>query len=124
MTSVSSKRMFDNALLMGQHIVGNKAKEPISKLVLQENKARQIFRKTNFCYHVRVRIRNLLCFLETPVMRFVQCNSPNLIYLITYKGCSLQYIGKTAQNLNRLLSPRSGFNQPSKYGFCRILSDN
>ena len=42
--------MFDYALLMGQHIVGNKAKGRISKLVLQENKARQIFRETNFCY--------------------------------------------------------------------------
>ena len=34
-------------------IVGNKAKGRISKRVFQENKARQIFRKTNI---VRVRI--------------------------------------------------------------------
>ena len=52
--------------------VGNKAKERISKRVLQENKARQIFRKTNVCvsggkkwsfsgkFHV-------FCFLVTPV---------------------------------------------------------
>ena len=44
--------------------VGNKAKWRISKRVFQENKARQIFRKTNISYplictraHVRVRIR-------------------------------------------------------------------
>ena len=30
-----------------EQIVGNKAKEQISKLVFQENKARQIFRKTS-----------------------------------------------------------------------------
>ena len=32
------------------YVVGNKAKGQISKLVLQENKARQIFRKTNISY--------------------------------------------------------------------------
>ena len=32
------------------HIVGNKAKGWISKRVFQENKARQIFRKTNISY--------------------------------------------------------------------------
>ena len=32
------------------HIIGYKAKERISKRVLQENKARQIFRKTNVSY--------------------------------------------------------------------------
>ena len=55
--------------------VGNKAKERISKRELQENKARQIFRKTNVCvsggkkwsfsgkFHV-------FCFLVTPVLSF------------------------------------------------------
>ena len=42
-------------------VVGNKAKGQISKLVLQENKAREIFRKTNISYpwhaHARVHIR-------------------------------------------------------------------
>ena len=32
------------------NIVGNKVKGRISKLVFQENKARQIFRKTNISY--------------------------------------------------------------------------
>ena len=60
--------------------VGNKAKGRISKLVLQENKARQVFRKTNISYP-RLRIRGkkcsfffrkfgVLCFLGTPVLRF------------------------------------------------------
>ena len=40
----------------------------ISEQVFQENKARQIFRKTNISYPVRVRIRR--CFLETAVLRF------------------------------------------------------
>ena len=68
------------------YIVDNKAKGRISKLVFQENKARQIFRKTNTSYPL---IRTCtyvcvsggkkclffgkfaaLCFLETPVLRF------------------------------------------------------
>ena len=63
-------------------IVGNKAKERISKRVFQENKARQIFRKTNISYPlIRTCISGckkrsffrkfgVLCFLETPVLRF------------------------------------------------------
>ena len=66
----------------------NKAKGQISKRMFQENKARQIFRKTNISYPlIRTHtcayqgVRNVLffgklgvlCFLETPVMRFVFC---------------------------------------------------
>ena len=52
-----------------RHFVGNKLKGRISKRVFQENKPRQIFRKTNIsypliCTHVR-------CFLEILVLRFV-----------------------------------------------------
>ena len=35
---------------LASHIVGNKAKGRISKRVSQENKARQIFQKTNISY--------------------------------------------------------------------------
>ena len=69
-----------------QCIVGNKVKGRISKRVFQENKARQIFRETNISYPL-IRIRTyvcvsggkkcsffenfgVLCFLETPVLRF------------------------------------------------------
>ena len=56
------------------HIVGNKAKGRISKRVFQENKARQIFRKTNISYSlIRTRAyqgvrnvrfsENLACFV-------------------------------------------------------------
>ena len=38
------------AYLAVSQIVGNKAKGRISKRVFQENKARQIFRKTNISY--------------------------------------------------------------------------
>ena len=62
--------------------VGNKAKGRISKRVFQGNKARQIFRKNEhflprMCAYQRVRnVRffgkfGVLCFLETPVLRFV-----------------------------------------------------
>ena len=49
-----------------KQLFGNKAKGRISKRVFQENKARQIFRKTNISYSL---IRTL-CLLETPVLRF------------------------------------------------------
>ena len=39
-------------------VVGNKAKGQISKRVFQENKARQIFRKTNISYPL---IRTRMC---------------------------------------------------------------
>ena len=60
------------------YFVGNKAKGRISKRVFQESKARQNFRKTNISYPV-IRTRKkclfygnfgVLCFLETPVLRF------------------------------------------------------
>ena len=65
--------------------VGNKAKGQVSKRVFQENKARQIFWKTNISYPLIRTCRwayqggkkcsffgkfGVLCFLETPVLRF------------------------------------------------------
>ena len=40
------------------HFASNKAKEQISKQVFQENKAREIFRKTNISYPL---IRTRMC---------------------------------------------------------------
>ena len=48
--------------------VSSKAKGRISKRVFQENKASQIFRKTNISY-LSIDMGNLLCFLETPILR-------------------------------------------------------
>ena len=53
-------------------LVGNKAKRRISKRVFQENKARQIFRKRKRgkkCFFF-FRKFGVLCFHETPVVRF------------------------------------------------------
>ena len=61
--------------------VGNKAKGRISKRVFQESKIRQNFRNTNISYHTHVCVSGgkkclfygnfgVLCFLETPVLRF------------------------------------------------------
>ena len=53
----------------------------------------------------------------------VDCNSSNVIYLITYNQYSLQYFGKIAQNLNERFNwKRTVFNQPSKKVFCRVTS--
>ena len=35
-----------------KYIVGNEAQDQISKRLFQENKARQIFKKTNISYHL------------------------------------------------------------------------
>ena len=51
-------------------IVGNKAKGRISKQVLQENKARQIFGRTNISYCLIRTKFGVSCFLETPILRF------------------------------------------------------
>ena len=40
-------KWFGNSSFEADLLVGNKTKEQISKQVIQENKARQIFRKTN-----------------------------------------------------------------------------
>ena len=45
------------------HIVGNKAKGQISKWVFQENKVRQIFRKTNFSYPLMQKVVLLFYFV-------------------------------------------------------------
>ena len=51
-------------------IVGNKAKGRISKQVLQENKARQIFGRTNISYRLIRTKFGVSCCLETPILRF------------------------------------------------------
>ena len=73
-----------NIALVALQFVGNQANGKISKRVLQENKARQIFRKANTSYPfirtrtcVYQRVRNIcflgkfgvLCFLVAPVLR-------------------------------------------------------
>ena len=40
-------KSFGNSSFEADLLVGNKTKEQISKRMIQENKARQIFRKTN-----------------------------------------------------------------------------
>ena len=71
------------------YFVVSKAKGRISKRVFQENKARKVFRKANISYPL-IRARayvfvseskkcsffgkpGVLCFLETPVLRFALC---------------------------------------------------
>ena len=77
-----------NTMIFIGEYVGSKAKGRNSKGVFQENKARQIFRKTNISYPlIRTRMCaqqgggskkclffgkfGMLCFPETPVLRFV-----------------------------------------------------
>ena len=67
-----------------EQTVGNKAKGQISKLIFQDNKARQIFQKTGI-YFPLIRITwcvsggkkcpffgklDVICFLETPILKF------------------------------------------------------
>ena len=55
----------------------------------------------------------------------VDCNTSNLIYLITCKKCSLQYVGETCQKLReRFNHHNSCIKNPSKDHNCRILSEH
>ena len=75
MTFDQPQEQFKGSVAKHFIFVGNKPKGRISKRVFQENKARQIFRKTNISYPL-IRTRTFfgkfgqLCFLETPVSRF------------------------------------------------------
>ena len=56
---------------------------------------------------------------------YIDCNSPSVIYLMTCNRCSLPYVAGTCQKVNKKFNwQRTGFNQPDKYVFCRILSNN
>ena len=103
----SSFRHFD--LIKPFHItsathkfVGNKAKRRISKQVSQENKAFQIFQKTNISYAlIRARVVfvkfSVLCFLETSVLRFALLPYGLRIHLnFTYFAISIDYLSATA----------------------------
>ena len=68
-------------------VVGNKAKGRISKRGFQESKARQNFRKTNISYPLKFFGNfGVLCFLETPVLRFALL--PYYRRGVTEKACS------------------------------------
>ena len=55
---------------------------------------------------------------------YVDCDFPNVIYLIPCKRYSLKHGGRTVQNLKEGLTDKVGFDQPSNYELCRMLSDN
>ena len=63
---------------------------------------------------------------EIPVVTdSLDCNSSNVIYLITCKKCSLQYVGETAQKLReRFNHHASCFRHPEKDNTCIILSNH
>ena len=58
-------------------------------------------------------------------LNHVDCNTSNLIYLITCRKCSLQYVGETCQKLReRFNHHRSCIAHPDKDHNCRILSEH
>ena len=60
-----------------------------------------------------------------PGTTYVNCNSSNLIYLLTCSKCSLQYVGETIQGLNQRFSEhRQGINISSDKSGCKILSEH
>ena len=63
--------------------------------------------------------------ITPPGSIYIDCNFPNVIYLITCNKCSLQYVGETVCKLNaRFGGHRKGIKNPEKYGTCRILSNH
>ena len=67
------------SFIFSYYFIGNKAKGQISKQVLQENKARQIFRKTNISNPL---IRTRMCVYQG--VRYV-CSSENLACFVFLK---------------------------------------
>ena len=50
--------------------------------------------------------------------RYIDYNSPNVIYLFTWNRCPLYYVGESVQKLNKIFNwHRNGFK-----GFCCILT--
>ena len=42
---------------------------------------------------------------------YIDCNFPNVLFLTTYKRCSLQFVWETVQNLNKRFNwLKTGFN--------------
>ena len=61
--------------------------------------------------------------ITPPGSVYIDCNTPNVIYLITCNNCSLQYVGETVQRLNeRFTGHRQGMKSPEKHGTCKILT--
>ena len=122
-----------------EHFVGDTAKGRISKQVFQENKARQIFRKTNIFYPlIRTRtcayqgVKNnrfwffgkfqVLCFLETPVLRFsfflITNDLPLYIQKTLYNSKS-----QGDGNLARIIESSNIRSSSSFTKFCHFLRD-
>ena len=89
---------FKSKNLIYGKFVGNKAKGRISKRMFQENRAHQIFRKTNISYPPYVCVSgrkkcsffrkfDVLCFLETPVLSQADKYIPVQRFLIDYQAC-------------------------------------
>ena len=56
---------------------------------------------------------------------YLDCHTANVVYLITCTRCWLQYVGETVQKINERLNwHKSGFRNPKKYGYCRVLSEH
>ena len=57
--------------------------------------------------------------------KIANCNTPNVIYLLTCSKCHLQYVGETAQNLNvRFAKHRSCMKGNVNSTSCKRLSDH
>ena len=55
----------------------------------------------------------------------LNCNSTNVIYLITCRKCKMQYVGETAQLLrDRIRHHNSCINHPEKDNTCKVLSEH
>ena len=53
---------------------------------------------------------------------YINCYSPNMIYLDTCSRPSLQYVGETFHEFNKRFNwHRIGFNQPGKYGLLHSI---
>ena len=70
------------------HFVGNKAKGRISKRVFQDNKARQIFRKTNISY---------------PLVRTFTCAYQGVRNVCKSGGTKCLFFGKSGSSMLKII---------------------
>ena len=70
-------------------------------------------------------IRNKVISTSSKRTKYIDCNSPNTMHLITCNIYSLQYVGETVPKLNESFNlHKTGFNHPGKHGSYLILSDH
>jgi len=89
-------------------------REKLTLVISLEESVRQYVRSFSLCTYPCITPPNTV---------YLDCQSANVIYLLTCCNCGLQYVGETVMQLNfRFKGHRKGIKIPEKYGGCKILT--